>query len=66
MASEMRSYYRLKGGLNIELIHCVNNKFAAEKAMLNAFRRTKSDIASSGGSPTPGVAYTPFDGRNCH
>ena len=66
MASEMKSYYRFKGGLNVELIHYVNNKFAAEKAMFNAFRRTRNDIASTGGSPTPGVAYTPFDGRNYH
>ena len=59
----MKMYYRFKDGLNVELIHRVNNKCAAEKAMFNAYKRSSSDIASSGaGRPTPGVSYVTFDG----
>lgn len=66
MPSEMTSYYYFKDGLKVELIHYVNNKYAAEKAMFNAYRRSSSDISHTGGKRMPGNSYVTFDGRDFH
>lgn len=66
MPSEMTTCYYFKDGLKVELIHYVNNKYAAEKAMLNAYKRTQHDISHTGGRRTPGNSYVTFDGRNFH
>lgn len=58
--------YRFKGGFNVELLHKTNNKCAAENAMLKAFKRTRSEIITSGGKPGPGVQYVTFDGTKFH
>lgn len=64
MSSEMQTFYFFKDGTVICLLHYVNNKYAAEKAMLQAYRRTSSDISHSGSKSN--VPYTTFDGRDYH
>lgn len=66
MPSEMTTYYYFKDGLKVELLHYVSNKWAAEKAMLNAYRRSQSDISHTGGQRMPGNSYVTFDGRDFH
>ena len=67
MSWEIKDYYHFKDGLNVELVHLSNNMNAAEKAMLNAYRRTSKDIAHRhGGKPSPGLAYVTFDGTKFH
>lgn len=66
MYDEKTTCYYFKDGLKVELIHYVNNQYAAEKAMLNAYRRTKQDISHTGSRRMPGNAYATFDGRSYH
>lgn len=66
MHSEMNTYYYFRDGLKVKLIHYVNNKYAAEKAMLNAYRRSQGDISHTGGKLIPGNSYVTFDGRDFH
>lgn len=66
MAAETITYYYFKDGLKVELIHCVNNGYAAKKAMLNAYRRSDSDISHTGGKRMSGNSYVTFDGRDFH
>ena len=47
MANECRQCYYFKGGLNVELIHFVNNRNVAKKAMFNADGKTRADITHS-------------------
>ena len=72
MASEMKTYYLINRNgtkVAIELLHCVNNKYAAKKAMMAAYGLKERDIAlESGGSPiwAKTNACSQFDGRNAH
>ena len=66
MSSEKETYYYFKDGTNVRLLHYVNNLYAAEKAMLQAYRRSSSDISHKGGRAMPGNAYSTFDGRDFH
>ena len=68
MASEMKTYYFFRRGgqtLCVELLHYVNNTYAAEKAMLNTYGLSKSDLIHTGSQPNA-VGYSTFDGRNFH
>ena len=67
MSNEMVTYYVFRDGTKISLIHYVNNKAAAEKAMLQTYRRSPSDISHSGfGSDTHRKDWPTFDGRSFH
>ncbi len=72
MANEMTTYYLVKRGGSktaVKLLHCVNNKFAAKKAMMTALGLRDSDIElESGGDPiwARTNACMVFDGRNAH
>lgn len=67
MQIEVITTYYFKDGLNVELIHYSNNRYAAEKAMFNAYRRTSSDLSHTGGNKKmPGKTYVTFDGRSYH
>lgn len=72
MPNEMSTFYLInRNGRNvaIELLHYVNNKYAAERAMMSAYGLSKSDIQlESGGNPiwARTNACSTFDGRNAH
>ncbi len=66
MPNEMSTYYYFRDGLKVELIHYVNNKYAAEKAMLNTYGRSQGDVSHTGGKRMPGNSYVTFDGRDFH
>ena len=68
----MSTFYLInRNGKNvaIELLHYVNNKCAAEKAMMSAYGLSESDlILESTGNPiwARTNACAIFDGRNAH
>ncbi len=72
MPSEMSTFYLInRNGQNvaIKLLHYVNNKYAAERAMMSAYGLSKSDIQlESGDNPiwARTNACSTFDGRNSH
>ncbi len=42
------TFYHFKDGTNVKLLHCSNNKWAAEQAMLRTFGKSSSDISHTG------------------
>lgn len=72
MANEMTTFYLInRHGTNvaIELLHRVNNKCAAKKAMMAAYGLSESDVKlESGGNPVWARtnACSTFDGRDAH
>ena len=70
VGKEFTNYYHFKDGLCVALVFVSTvggtNEGAAKKAMLNAYRRSPSDIKEFRPRPMPGANYVTFDGRNCH
>ena len=66
---ELTNYYHFKDGLNVALVFSSTfggtNEGAAKKAMLNAYKRSESDIKTMWSRPQAGVNYVTFDGTKC-
>lgn len=60
------TFYRFKDGTNVKLLHCSNNKWAAEQAMLRTFGKSSSDISHTGMNELNYRPYSTFDGRDFH